>query len=292
MTYIQLTVPPLPNYIICDKRIMYVGDKHMSRKNFGIFDLLFVTKGCMYITEDGVDYELCAGDVLVLLPDAHHFGTKTCDIDTEYFFLHFSTIGSWTRTQQQLNSSRELAQDKREGYNPTSETYYFTIQFPTFLHIEQGEVLSHLLEQLMEVRDSWRSSMMMWKQQAICQEILMLLATSGQTSHHSLSYQCAELAAAYLREHYQEEVTAQALGDAINFHPVYIARCMKQQFGCSPIQYLHDYRIERAKLLLMQSDSSIMRIAEEVGFQSAAYFSSSFSRYEGVSPRHYRQQFR
>ncbi|MNE95133.1 Bifunctional transcriptional activator/DNA repair enzyme AdaA [compost metagenome] len=81
------------------------------------------------------------------------------------------------------------------------------------------------------------------------------------------------------------------LGDCLNFHPVYIARCMNREYGCSPMEYLLRYRIEQSKLLLMQTSFPISRIAEEVGFNQAPYFSSSFMKLEGISPRQYRQRF-
>ncbi|MNR59015.1 Arabinose operon regulatory protein [compost metagenome] len=66
---------------------------------------------------------------------------------------------------------------------------------------------------------------------------------------------------------------------------------MQKEFGCAPFDYLMRFRIEQAKLQLLQTDLPIARIAEEVGFNQAAYFASCFSRYEGLSPRRYRQRF-
>ena len=69
------------------------------------------------------------------------------------------------------------------------------------------------------------------------------------------------------------------------------ARCMQREYGCTPMEYLLRFRIEQSKLLLMQTDWTVARIAEEVGFNQAPYFSSCFSRLEGMSPRQYRQLF-
>jgi AraC-like DNA-binding protein len=66
---------------------------------------------------------------------------------------------------------------------------------------------------------------------------------------------------------------------------------MKKEYGQSPMDYLLRYRIEQSKLMLMQTDYSIARIAEEVGFNQAPYFSSCFLKVEGLSPRQYRQRF-
>lgn len=66
---------------------------------------------------------------------------------------------------------------------------------------------------------------------------------------------------------------------------------MKKEYGCAPMEYLLHYRIQQSKLLLMQTSYTIARIAEEVGFNQAPYFSSSFIRIEGTTPREFRQRF-
>ncbi|MNE69283.1 Arabinose operon regulatory protein [compost metagenome] len=66
---------------------------------------------------------------------------------------------------------------------------------------------------------------------------------------------------------------------------------MQKEFGCAPLDYLMRHRIEQAKLLLLQTDLAIALVAEEVGFNQAAYFTACFARLEGISPRKYRQRF-
>jgi len=152
--------------------------------------------------------------------------------------------------------------------------------------------MEELLNQLDQLKAGAHLSTTQFKQQILFQEIVQLLSASMNSSRSSLqSTVCAEQAASYLRTHYREEITAQKLKDSLNFHPVYIARCMKQEYGCSPMEYLLRYRIEQSKLLLMQTNYTIARIAEEVGFNQAPYFSSSFLKIEGISPRQYRQRF-
>ena len=84
------------------------------------------------------------------------------------------------------------------------------------------------------------------KQQALFQDIVGLLAASLETAAPSPGSVCAEKAAAYLREHYREPFSAKRLGENINFHPVYIARCMQKVFGCSPAAYMLLIRIEHS----------------------------------------------
>jgi len=268
---------------------MSPGERHFARNNFGAFDMLYVINGCLSVGEDNVEYDILPGHALVLRPDAYHYGSMPCKERTEYIWMHFLTTGAWDTSIPNLNNTLEEHQDT--VFSP-SETQYFHIHIPNFCKLKHPDHMLELLRQQIENQQLEQSSLIRWKQQTLLQEVLMQLAASEQHEAKSLAMQCAEHAAAYLRRHYRDEVTAPDLGEAINFHPVYIARCMKQHLGVSPMQYLHNYRLERAKLLLIQSDMAILRIAEEVGYQSAAYFTSSFTKYTGLSPRLYRQNYR
>lgn len=66
---------------------------------------------------------------------------------------------------------------------------------------------------------------------------------------------------------------------------------MQKVFGCPPAVYLLRLRIQQSKLLLLQTDLTVERIAEQVGFNTASYFTACFTKMEGLSPRKYRQRF-
>lgn len=62
--------------------------------------------------------------------------------------------------------------------------------------------------------------------------------------------------------------------------------------GFSPIDFLIRQRIQRGAALLATSSTPIAEIAPECGFQDPYYFSRSFARVMGCSPRRYRQTHR
>ena len=59
----------------------------------------------------------------------------------------------------------------------------------------------------------------------------------------------------------------------------------------SPMEYLQQRRVEKARVLLEGSGPSVTEIAMECGFASGAYFSSVFRRHFHCSPRDYRDRF-
>ncbi|WP_054954939.1 AraC family transcriptional regulator [Paenibacillus dakarensis] len=285
MNVLHFTVPPLPEYIISGSMIYPEGSKHPNRRNIGVFDLLVVRKGCLYVSENEQAYEITPGSFLILRPDAHHYPTQGCTEDTFYYWLHFHTSGGWN-----INNNGSPPKPDFTELQPFSPNY-FKVNVPQFGHLLQPQKAFDLLESLAALVQNGHRVQSLWRQQVLFQELIEQLAAAMNPPMPSPFSSCAEQAAAYLREHYQEEFKAQALGASINFHPVYISRCMQKEFGCSPVEYLIRYRIEQAKLLLIQTDQTISRIAEDVGFNHAAYFTSCFSRQEGISPRKFRQQF-
>lgn len=61
--------------------------------------------------------------------------------------------------------------------------------------------------------------------------------------------------------------------------------------GSTPMEYLFRIRIERAKILLRETDLKIIDIAMECGYGSSQYFANNFKRAVGTTPTEYRTLF-
>ena len=68
-----------------------------------------------------------------------------------------------------------------------------------------------------------------------------------------------------------------------------LMRVFRKATGQPPIEYLVRLRIQRAMELLRGTDLSVTEIALEVGFNDSNYFTRSFRKATGLSPRKYRQ---
>ncbi|MGN7765386.1 AraC family transcriptional regulator [Paenibacillus sp. 22594] len=303
MDILQFSVPPLPHYIISGLNQFQTGYLHPNRQHIQVFDLLIVRQGCLYIGEEDRSFTVNAGEALILRPDCHHYGSEGCREDTAYYWLHFQTSGSWSVDSASSSVLYEAGGamidpvvEASVSAEPLPAAYFgigpFSLRLSQHITLLQPARIEELLLQLEMLKSNAHLTSVRFRQQILFQEILQQLAASiEQGRSGSQSTACAEQAASFLRAHYREEITTARLGESLNFHPVYIARCMNREYGYSPIEYLLRYRIEQSKLLLMQTSFPIARIAEEVGFNQAPYFSSSFMKLEGISPRQYRQRF-
>lgn len=68
-----------------------------------------------------------------------------------------------------------------------------------------------------------------------------------------------------------------------------VCRIIKEHKGVSTKDLILQYKLDKAKELLQQTDLSIMQIAERIGFSSEYYFHQFFKREEGSPPGVYRR---
>lgn len=69
----------------------------------------------------------------------------------------------------------------------------------------------------------------------------------------------------------------------------YFLRTFRDLFGQTPHQYIVELRLQKAKQLLLQSNSSVSDICQQVGFQSLGSFSWLFKKRIGLSPDQFRR---
>lgn len=96
-------------------------------------------------------------------------------------------------------------------------------------------------------------------------------------------------AMAYLHEHYAEPISRRDLANHLGLSDDYLTYCFRREVGMTPISYLNRYRVNRAKVLLRESEKSVTEIAMDVGFSDSSYFARVFRRQVGVSPDVYRR---
>ncbi|MFD0716263.1 helix-turn-helix transcriptional regulator [Paenibacillus sp. GCM10027626] len=284
MTVFQMSAPPLPYFLACGEAVYEIGGMHPARRAIGVFDLLLVTEGCLFMGEEGTTWEVGSGQALLLRPDAYHYSAAGCSTRTHFYWLHFVADGPWGEWENEQTGMNVAGRCGPTAYDP------FAIVIPRHAQLYRPAKTYEEMRKLLALNHQ-SGSRARWRQQTIVQDVMQSLEpiqASEKGRHVSL---VADKAATFLRKHYKENIDSKRLAEVLNYHYVYISRCMKQKYGGPPLDYLTRYRVEQAKLLLVNSDLSIARVAEEVGFQNVSYFCKRFMETEGVTPRVYRQRF-
>lgn len=91
----------------------------------------------------------------------------------------------------------------------------------------------------------------------------------------------------YIKQHFNENITIQAVAEKLYLSPSYLMHIFKNDLGKTFNTFLTDYRIEVAKELLQAPGSHIYEIAKQVGYQDVKYFNKVFKRYTELNPSDY-----
>ncbi|MDG0793449.1 AraC family transcriptional regulator [Cohnella ginsengisoli] len=281
----QFISPPLPHFIYCGEDAYPAGGQHSDRAGIGVFDLLIVTRGCLYMAEESVPLEIPAGSFALLRPDRAHRSTSPCREETHFFWVHFQTLGSWHETE------REPAPAELRPADVLHEIHRFAFYLPRSGALSSQDAAYDWLRQLLALQAD-TGSFSQWRQQLVFQELLLRLQEDATMPERHSYVTIAEEAAAFLRRNYRETLNYKWMSETLHFHANYVSLCMKRAFGYTPLQYLTRYRVEQAKRLLIDTNESVGRIAEETGFGSFPYFVRCFSKQVGTTPKSFRMRFR
>ena len=95
----------------------------------------------------------------------------------------------------------------------------------------------------------------------------------------------------FISDHLEQEqdVELMLIAEEVGLSYYHFSRAFKQSMGLSPINYLAQQRIERAKRLLSETERPIVEIAVQTGFCSQSHFTASFRRWAGVTPKSFRR---
>lgn len=93
----------------------------------------------------------------------------------------------------------------------------------------------------------------------------------------------------YLEDNYSNEISLRSLSETFSISVPYLCSTFKAFIGSSPIDYLIRRRIFMAKTMLDYTDSSIINISKDCGFDSLSNFNHMFKSLTGMSPTQYRK---
>ena len=92
----------------------------------------------------------------------------------------------------------------------------------------------------------------------------------------------------YIRKHYHTELSMQDVAKAMNYSEAYFCKLFKQCFKVNFSAWLNEFRVEKAKEMLLQTRMSIREISLACGYTDANYFARVFKRITGKTPSEYR----
>lgn len=89
-----------------------------------------------------------------------------------------------------------------------------------------------------------------------------------------------------------EQFTLEELASSLYTNKTYLSTFIKEEYDMNFSGWVASLRIDEAKRIMMkESEKRLQEVAFECGFSSLAYFSSVFSKSEGISPSAWQREF-
>lgn len=230
------------------------------------YQLIYVSHGTAYFTVDGTEYEAKEGCLFFFRPHEPQKYHYLCSTHTQAYWIHFT--------------GADIA-EVLDGF-----------EFPPVMELSSCfyEELETLYKKIM-VELQLRREGFIPMTTLLFRQLLLLIhrnqkeLAGNRTSGNDLILSVME----YMHAHYRERITVEVLAGQCNLSPYRFIHNFKQFTGKSPIDYLIQIRINKAKELLIDSHLPVSEIAEITGYENPLYFSRLFHKNTGVPPTAYRR---
>jgi len=95
----------------------------------------------------------------------------------------------------------------------------------------------------------------------------------------------------YIKQNEAGHLSLDALCRYCNVSPSQMIRYFKDAFGKTPIQYINEYKVNRAREMIQTTpELAIKNVCDALGFDDPHYFSRIFSKITGESPKAYKDR--
>lgn len=285
MECIQLQIPPLPQLLTVGHGVWQPGNRHF-RRNFGVYDMLLVKRGTLYMTEEGQAYAVGPGNLLVLEPGLTHWGHLPCTEETDIYWVHFThTMPGRRIPREQIAWSALIDKGRDEDQTPSSVQHVYV---PKWASVNLASLIP-VLDAMDELHNRLNAEQSIRLHRLFAELFVLLQEECSRTSQPARSARISAAACELLGKHRRQPFDAKLLEEELHFQFDYITRCMKKHTGMTPLQYVLHLRLEEAKKLLTHTVLTIPEIAEQVGIGDPNYFVRLFSKKLGRPPGAYRR---
>lgn len=92
-----------------------------------------------------------------------------------------------------------------------------------------------------------------------------------------------------IHEFYQEGITLEEIAEKVDMTPEYLGTLFRKEMGVNFSLYIKNYRVSKAKELLIGTQLKLYEVARKTGFSDPKYFSKVFREVTGQLPADYRK---
>jgi AraC-like DNA-binding protein len=230
------------------------------------YEIMLVVRGELRLREPDAGYEVSPGGYLILVPGVRHWAEEDFPPDLEFFWLHFRLLPGKSKA------------GRGEG-----------LAIPRTGRASDPDRLSELFRWFLDAQEKGKLDKRLAN--VLCVTMLVLLASEPGREDDERIPLIARQARRILLKSFLEDISTGGLAGRLGCNQDYLGRVYRQSFGASVMSDMHSMRVRLAKRLLLDERLNVNQVSVQCGYSDATYFRRMFKRFEGVSPRAYREMY-
>lgn len=273
--------PLFPAYTVYGFLSCYPGHTCISHWHKDL-EFVVIKKGSMTYNVNGRLIELTEGNGIMVNGRQFHYGFSTEHDECEFACILLSP---------------ELLQANDWFYQNCIEPITENSSYP-YLYLENNGWMAEILDKLEKIFASFDGmpikTLSYFEVMEKFFEIMKILYNGLDIDNRIRTPESSDLFSlrsmiTYVEEHYMEHITLADIAAAGVCCKSKCSQLFRKYLCDTPIIYTTKLRLNKSLSALLNSDSSITRIACEYGFSGASYYCETFKKYYGLPPLVYRK---
>lgn len=245
-------------------------------------EIIYIKKGRGMITIDLHSHPVSAGTLVLILPGQLH-GINQYEHDAmEYENIIFHPDILLSKTADDCSNDFLLP------------LFGNMISLPALItpELENYEKLAACIDTADEICKTYPKAFQFAIKGQLFSFFYLLFSSCADTSHlpkNKRTLDKMKQIIKYIECNYMEKIAIADIAGEIGVSSSHFMKYFKNTMGTSFTCYLNEYRLTMASRLLLSSDTPILLIANDVGFDNLSYFNRLFKKRFGTTPSNYRK---
>ncbi|MDP4133734.1 MAG: AraC family transcriptional regulator [Bacillota bacterium] len=259
-------------YFELPKNYIFKGESH----NF--WEILYVDSGEINARAGGSEYHLKQGDIIFHKPNEFHNVRSACDTAPNVFIITFDCKSRamdyfkghhFTLSDDAKNILALIMKECQETFSYNTQTGIYVLKNSTFGGMQ---MVKNLLEQFLI--------------KMIRQDKTIQFYPESESFNNSLVQDITN----YMKANIYNSIDINDICSYMHYGKTFLSKTFKKVTGDSLMNFYINLKIKEARKLIRQTDKSFVEISNALMFSDPHYFSRTFKRITGVSPKEYKNQ--
>lgn len=262
----------------------YCEEWELKKRKISDYEFLYFTEGEGAFTIEDRNYTVRKNDLLLFKPGLYHSG-KSTRAPFGFLCMHFDIFIA------KASNMGSCSWDLQYDAIPLKPVKYYKadIDFPEFVHIPEGSHTGALFNKIIIEKKKQEKGCKMMAGTHFTEMFLGLLRQRADSClQQDYNGEIAGIIE-FIKRNYATKIYLMDISHEVHLQPSYISGLFKRHTGVTISEYITIYRISKAKKLLLEKDGKISEVAYETGFYDVHHFSTTFKKYEGLSPGEYKK---